>query len=78
MNFADRFVAAPDPHQMRFVKHLSMAEAGWRLEFIARKFDQQTKRIREINRFENHAVAHAGMLDAARIEALDRLHEDSA
>jgi hypothetical protein len=75
MRFHDRAVAARDAQMMRLVQHVAAVEAGRRVELPARKLDQQTERILEIDGVEDLTVSEAGVLDPSRVEPLQRLVE---
>ena len=71
--FHDRAVAARDAQMVRLVQHVGAGEAGGSLELPAGELDQQAERVLEIDRVEDLPVAHAGVLDAARAQPLQRL-----
>src|SRR5271170_6172498 len=78
VNLGDRPVAPNNAQKMRLIEHIDMGKTSRWLELIAGELDKQSQRILEIDRIEYHAIAHARVLDAPRIESLDRLHEHGA
>src|SRR5208282_721987 len=63
---------------MRREQHVRARKAFGGVELPARQLDQEPERVLEIDGVEDHPVAHAGALYAARIQALNGLHEDGA
>src|SRR5271169_3742809 len=78
MNLGDRPLAPNNAQKMGFIEHIDVGKTSRRLKLIAGELDKQSQRILEIDRVEYHAIAHAGVLDAPRVESLDRLHEHGA
>ena len=71
----DRVVAALDPELVGLEQNLSVGEAVRRLEAVGGELDQQAERLAEVDRVHEAAVLDAGVMDAALVEALDRLAE---
>ena len=62
MDLHDRAVAARDAQLMRGEQHVRMRKAHGRLELVAGELDQEAERILEIDRVEDHPVAHGRCL----------------
>src|SRR5512139_3289937 len=75
MLLVDVVVAALRPDPVGLEQHVGVRVTERRLEAVRRKLDQQAERVLEVDRVHEAAVLDLRVLDAALVEALDRLLE---
>ncbi len=75
MTLGDAVITPFDPYPVRLHQHISMGAPDRGLEAVASQFDQQTERVRKVNRVYEAPVFRAAMLDTALVEAENSLTE---